>query len=71
MDKHSVPYISPPIDMDITTRNKSTVVTVGVWNPTKGFVQAANYTQKKIKRFFRVGKFYMFETLEVNCQWRI
>ena len=59
-DKHNVPLITAPIEVEVTTKNKSKSVNVGKWNPVSQFVQDPTYKKKDIKRFFRVGEFFLF-----------
>ena len=54
--RHDVPLVTAPIRVEVQTRNKSGDVQVGEWNPVDRFVQAPTYTQKKIRRFFRIGE---------------
>ncbi len=61
-DKYNVPLITAPVKIEMTTRNTSSDVTVGKWNPADRFEQSPYYRPGKIRRFFRVGKY--FETLK-------
>ncbi len=57
VDKHEVPILTAPVKIDITRKNSSDGVTdIGEWSPERLFQQSPTYTQKKIKRFFRVGE---------------
>ena len=55
LDKHAVPLITAPIKIDVKTKNKSTEVEVGTWNPVSRFTQSPSYTPKEIRNFFRIG----------------
>ena len=57
-DKHNVPLITAPIEVEVATRNKSKTVAVGKWRPVTKFVQDPTYQKKDIKRFFRVGRYW-------------
>lgn len=60
-DKYGVPLITAPIEIEARTRNRSTDVLVGRWNPMDRFVQSDSYERAEIKRFFRVGEFQLLE----------
>ncbi len=55
-DKYNVPLITAPVKIDVSTKNISSDVTVGKWDPAARFEQSPNYVPGKIRRFFRVGE---------------
>ena len=56
IDRHDVPLISPPLEMDITQRSSAKNDKIGTWNTETGFKQDPNFTKEKGKPFYRVGE---------------
>ena len=55
-DRFDVPLITPPLEMDITLRNRDSVSNIGMWNSKDRFVRNSSFTTEKSRPFYRVGE---------------